>query len=46
MELFLSGVCPDGEVIDPGKFDVEHVHRMVAQILKECRQSAWKLVVN
>ena len=46
MELFLSGVCPDGEVIDPGKFEVERVHSMVAQILKEYRQSAWKLVVN
>jgi hypothetical protein len=22
MELFLSGVCPDGEVIAAGKFDI------------------------
>jgi hypothetical protein len=46
MELFLSGVCPDGEVIAAGKFDIQDMHSMVAQIFQECRQSAWKLVVN
>jgi hypothetical protein len=42
----LNGVCTDGEVIGAAKFDIEDMHSMVAQILEECRQSAWKLVVN
>jgi len=46
MELFLSGVCPDGEVIAAGKFDIQDMHSMVAQILQGCRQSAWKFRVS
>ena len=46
MGLFPSGVCPDGEVIAAGKFDIQDMHSVVAQILQECRRSAWKLVVN
>jgi len=42
----LTSICPDGEVIGAGKFDIQNMPVMVAQILQECRQNASSFAVS